>query len=192
MLKIGLTGGIGSGKTTVAKVFMQFGVPVFFADDESKLLFNDLKVIEKIKNIFGDEIIFENKINKKKIAELVFSDTNKLNKLNSILHPLVAERYNTWILKNLNNKFTIKEAAILFESGSYIDCYKIICVSAELKTRINRVTMRDSVDTEKVMERINNQWSEEQRLEKSDFIIYNNDGDLVVPQVLKIIEALSI
>lgn len=192
MLKIGLTGGIGSGKTTVAKVFMQFGVPVFFADDESKLLFNDLKVIEEIKNSFGNEVILENKVNKKKIAEIVFSDKSKLNKLNSILHPLVAERYNKWVQKNVSHKFTIKEAAILFESGSYLDCDKIICVSADLKTRVNRVITRDNVDEKKVMERINNQWSEEQRLEKSNFIIYNNDGDLVVPQVLKIMEALSI
>ncbi|MES2837269.1 MAG: dephospho-CoA kinase [Bacteroidota bacterium] len=191
MLKIGLTGGIGSGKSTVAKVFLQLGIPVFFADDESKLLLFQDNVIKKIVSVFGESVLNENKIDKAKLAEIVFVDKEKLKLLNNILHPLVAERYANWIIENKTKSFTIKEAAILFESGSYLDCDKVICVSADENIRIERVVSRDKVSKESVLARINNQWTEEQRIAKSDYVIYNNPNDLIVPQVLKIIESLA-
>lgn len=191
MLKIGLTGGIGSGKSTVAKVFLQLGIPVFFADDESKLLLLQDDVVKKIIIVFGESVLNENKIDKAKLAEIVFTDKEKLKLLNNILHPLVAERYANWIIENKTKPFTIKEAAILFESGSYLDCDKVICVSAEVNTRIERVVGRDKVSKENVLARINNQWTEEQRIAKSNYVIYNNVNDLIVPQVLKIIESLA-
>lgn len=191
MLKIGLTGGIGSGKSTVAKVFLQLGVPVFFADDESKLLLLQDNVIKKIVAVFGESVLNENKIDKAKLAKIVFADKEKLKLLNNILHPLVAERYANWIIENKTKPFTIKEAAILFESGSYLDCDKVICVSADINIRIERVVGRDKVSKESVLARINNQWTEEQRIAKSDYVIYNNVNDLIVPQVLKIIESFA-
>lgn len=191
MLKIGLTGGIGSGKSTVAKVFLQLGIPVFFADDESKLLLFQDNVIKKIVNVFGESVLNEYKIDKAKLAEIVFADKEKLKQLNNILHPLVAERYANWIIENKTKPFTIKEAAILFESGSYLDCDKVICVSTDVNMRIERVVGRDKVSKESVLARINNQWTEEQRIAKSDYVIYNNSNDLIVPQVLKIIESLA-
>ena len=171
---IGLTGGIGSGKTTIAKLFKAEGSPVYIADEEAKKIMQLPETIHKIKTIFGQEIIENQQINKKKLSEIVFNNPEKLKELNAIIHPLVKNHFDDWV-KNQKSLFVIKEAAILFESGSYAYCDKIITVTASEETRIKRVMKRDNCTKEAVLERINNQWSDAQKISKSDYVIVNND-----------------
>lgn len=171
---IGLTGGIGSGKTTIAKLFKAEGSPVYIADEEAKKIMQLPETIHKIKTIFGQEIIENQQINKKKLSEIVFNNPEKLKELNAIIHPLVKKHFDDWV-KNQKSLFVIKEAAILFESGSYAYCDKIITVTASEETRIKRVMKRDNCTKEAVLERINNQWSDAQKISKSDYVIVNND-----------------
>ncbi|MDI9310298.1 MAG: dephospho-CoA kinase [Limnohabitans sp.] len=172
---IGLTGGIGSGKTTVAKLFLTEGIPVYFADDEAKKILDQEETISQVVNEFGSEILFENKIDRKKIAEIVFKNPEKLKKLNQIIHPLVKKHFDAWVVKNQKHPFLVKEAAILFESGSYKYCDIIVCVVASEEIRIKRVIERDNTTKDAVLERLKNQWSDQQRIEKSDFVIQNED-----------------
>lgn len=170
---IGLTGGIGSGKTTVAKQFETFGVPVYIADTEAKKIMDLPETIELIRNEFGNLIVENDKINREKLAKIVFDDPEKLQKLNGIIHPLVKNHFQEWIKKNKKADFIIRETAILFESGSYKDCDKIITVEAPLQIRIERVMERDKSDYESVMKRVQNQWTDEMRIAKSDYVIEN-------------------
>lgn len=170
---IGLTGGIGSGKTTVANYIKSLGIPVYIADTEAKKIMETQQVIDLVKETFGKEIISENKINREKLAQLVFNHPDKLQKLNDIVHPLVRHHFNHWVKDHSGFPFLVKEAAILFESGSYKFCDSIITVTAPLEVRLQRVVNRDKVTMESVMNRMKNQWSEEQKIEKSDYIIHN-------------------
>ena len=171
---IGLTGGIGSGKTTIAKLFKAEGSPVYIADEEAKKIMQLPETIHEIETVFGRKIIENQKINKKKLSEIVFNNPEKLKELNAIIHPLVKKHFDDWV-KNQKSLFVIKEAAILFESGSYAYCDKIITVTASEETRIKRVMKRDNCTKEAVLERINNQWSDAQKISKSDYVIVNND-----------------
>jgi dephospho-CoA kinase len=171
---IGLTGGIGSGKTTIAKLFKAEGIPVYIADEEAKKIMQLPETIHKIKTIFGQEIIENQQINKKKLSEIVFNNPEKLKELNVIIHPLVKNHFDDWAKKQ-KSLFVIKEAAILFESGSDTYCDKIITVTASEETRIKRVMKRDNCTKEAVLERINNQWSDAQKISKSDYVIVNDD-----------------
>ncbi|MGG7034266.1 MAG: dephospho-CoA kinase [Flavobacterium sp.] len=172
---IGLTGGIGSGKTTVAVFFKELGVPVYIADIEAKKIMESAGVVNSVKNEFGDIVIENNQINRKKLAEIVFSNYEKLQKLNGIVHPLVKRHFEQWVEKHRNHPFVIKEAAILFESGSFVDCDKIITVVAPIQERIERVKSRDLIGVEGIMGRIDSQWTDEMRIGKSDFVIENSD-----------------
>jgi len=191
MLKIGLTGGIGSGKTTIAKVFELLNVPIFYSDDEAKKIIN---YNEEVKNIiiknFGD-VYKENGLDNKKLAQIVFNDKKQLEILNSIVHPFVQEFYNNWT-KNYNSEpYTIKEAAILFESGNYLSMDKIITVTAPLEQRLERVIKRDNSSYDKIMKRIENQWNDEKKMLLSNFIINNNNNTLVIKQIIEIHNILS-
>ncbi|NBL64274.1 dephospho-CoA kinase [Flavobacterium sp. NST-5] len=170
---IGLTGGIGSGKSTVAKHYASLGIPVYIADDEARELMNKTKIIGKIIDIFGKEIISDGKINRKKLSEIVFQQPPLLEKLNSIIHPEVNLHFKNWVKKHQDFPFVIKEAAILFESGSYKDCDKIIMITAPKNIRIARVMNRDKVSQEAVLRRMKQQWPEEKKIEMSDFVIQN-------------------
>ncbi len=170
---IGLTGGIGSGKSTVAKHYASLGIPVYIADDEARKLMNTEKIIGKIIDVFGEEIISEGKINRKKLSEIVFQQPPLLDKLNSIVHPEVHLHFQNWVKKHHEFPFVVKEAAILFESGSYKDCDKVILVTAPKSIRIARVMNRDKVSEEAVLKRMNQQWTEEKKIEFSDFVIHN-------------------
>ena len=172
---IGLTGGIGSGKTTIANYFESKGIPVYIADSEAKKIMDSDLIIGKVVAVFGVYLLENDKINRTKLANLVFNDPEKLAKLNAIIHPEVKIHFMEWIKKHQNFPIVIKEAAILFESGSYKDCDKIILVTAPKETRIQRVMMRDNVDKEAVVARMTNQWDEEQKIAMSDFIILNTD-----------------
>ena len=170
---IGLTGGIGSGKTTIARYFQELGVPVYIADEEGKKITNTPEVLESIKTVFGNEVFDQGQLNRAKISQIVFDNPQKLQKLNTIIHPAVAENFKKWVLNHHNFPYVVKEAAILFESGSYKDCDLIISVVAPLELRIERVMKRDLISRELVLKRINNQWSEEKRKEYSQYIIEN-------------------
>ncbi len=189
---IGLTGGIGSGKTSVALEFEKLGVPVYIADEEAKKILDFSETQKSLKTIFGNEIIKEGKINRRELAGIVFNNPEKLQQLNNIIHPQVKKHFSEWLKNYLHKPFVIKEAAILFESGSYLDCDKIISVTAPLETRIERVIKRDNSTRESVISRIQNQWTDEQRNEKSDYVITNIDWKNTKNQINKLYSKLAI
>jgi dephospho-CoA kinase len=170
---IGLTGGIGSGKTTVANYFEHQNIPVYVADDEARKITNSKKVLKKIVAVFGDEVLEHNVLNRKKMGEIVFNDKDKLNQLNAIIHPEVKKHFKKWLKSKIDYKYVIKESAILFESMTNLDCDLIILVTAPLELRIERTMKRDNCDRESVLQRIKNQISEDEKAQKSDFIINN-------------------
>lgn len=186
-LKIGITGGIGSGKTTVCKVFELLGIPVFYADEEAKsLMVKDELLVSKIKSALGEEAYSDkNTLNRKHIASLVFNNPEKLAQLNSLVHPAVFKAFDVWVLQQ-SSPYVLKEAALLFESDSYKLNDKNILVSCPLDLRINRVKKRDQITKEKVLERIANQFPEEQKLALADFQIQNNEQEFIIPQVLQL------
>lgn len=174
---IGLTGGIGSGKTTVGKWFAENGIPVYDSDTEAKLLIKENDELRlKISSLLGDEAYEDGVYNRKFVAAQVFANPKLLEKLNEIVHPAVFEHFHNWV-KNQKSEFIIKEAAILFESGSYKDCDLIISVVAKEELRVERVVKRDGLNPKQVQDRIRTQWTDELRMELSDFVI-NNDLDL--------------
>lgn len=170
---IGLTGGIGSGKTTVANYFEQQNIPVYVADDEARKITNSKNVLKKIVAVFGSEVLEHNVLNRKKMGEIVFNDKDKLNQLNAIIHPEVKKHFKKWLKSKIDYQYVIKESAILFESKTNLDCDLIILVTAPLELRIERTMKRDNCDRESVLQRIKNQISEEEKAQKSDFIINN-------------------
>lgn len=178
MLKIGVTGGMGSGKSTVCNIFRNLGVPIFTADSEGKELLNkDEETKRKVIKAFGEEMYSaEGEIDRKRMAQLVFSSPNDLEKLNAIIHPKVKERFEQWAKMYSNRPYVIKEAAILFESGSYQDLDKIISVFATKEQRINRIIKRDETNREDVERRMRFQFTDDERNELADFIIINEDG----------------
>jgi dephospho-CoA kinase len=188
---IGLTGGIGSGKTIVAKYIEALGIPVYIADDEARKIMETDQVLDLIRNEFGEEVIDNHKLNRKKLAQLVFNNSEKRDKLNKIVHPLVKKHFDLWIKMNENAQFVVKEAAILFESGSYKYCDAIITVTSPLETRIQRVMQRDKSDRASVLKRIESQWTDEQRIAKSDFVIHNISVDATYKQIEQILNLLK-
>lgn len=188
---IGLTGGIGSGKTTIANHFKAAGVPVYIADDEARIIMDSVEIIEVVKSTFGSEIFDNAILNRQKLAQIVFSDPEKLSQLNSIIHPAVKKHFDNWVLDHEDAPFVIYEAAILFESGSYKNCDKIISVIAPIESRIERVILRDNTTRQNVLNRINAQWSDEQRISKSDFVIENVDSEIAKSKVGKILKILK-
>ena len=174
MITIGLTGGIGSGKTTIAQWFQEKGIPVYNSDFEAKKLMNENEdLIQQLIELFGDETYKNGEYNRSYVASKVFNDKELLNQLNAIVHPAVFKHFDEW-MDNQNSSFVVKEAAILFESGSYKDCDYIISVIADEEIRIDRVAKRDQLNEDQIRSRMKNQWTDEQRIEKSDFIIENN------------------
>lgn len=185
MLKIGVTGGIGSGKTTVCKLFELLGIPVYYADIESKkLLDTDMLVKERILKVFGNAVLGNSGlVNRKKLAEIVFNNKAELEKLNAILHPAVGLHLEEW-MKKQTAPYVIKEAAILFESGSYKQVDKIITVVAPLELKIGRTMKRDNLSKEEVTQRIQHQMPDDEKIKKSDFVIVNDEQQLLIPQVI--------
>lgn len=172
---IGLTGGIGSGKSTIARLFQAEGIPVYIADEEAKKILDLPETIKKVSQTFGDSIIFDGKIDRKKLSEIVFKNPGKLKILNDLIHPLVKKHFDDWVDKHKEFPYVVKEAAILFESGSYKYCDIIITVVAPEEVRIQRVISRDNTAKSDVVARIKNQWSDEQRIGKSNFVIKNEN-----------------
>lgn len=188
---IGLTGGIGSGKTTIANYFKSKGIPIYIADDEAKAILFTPAAAKEVKEVFGDEIMTDGLPDRGKLAAVVFNDAYKLQMLNSIIHPKVKEHFENWMGIHKDAPFVIREAAILFESGSYKDCDKIILVTAPAEVRIARVLERDKTTREKVVERINAQWGDEKKAALSDFVITNIDIEEAKVQADKILKILN-
>ncbi|WP_428329183.1 dephospho-CoA kinase [Mucilaginibacter sp.] len=188
MLKIGLTGNIGSGKTTVSKVFEILGIPVFYADDAAKqVMVTDPILISDIKATFGNIAYFEDgTLNRKHIAAIVFNDKEQLSKLNAIVHPATFRAFDDWLKHIKDAPYVIKEAAILFESDSYKLCDYSVMIHAAKETRFKRVAQRDMLSREEFESRDSKQFSEEKKSALADYIIKNDDVQLVIPQVLKL------
>ena len=189
---IGLTGGIGSGKTSIANYFIDKNIPVYIADDQAKEIMKSSEIINIIHEIFGDSIFNNGFLDRKLLAEIVFNNPEKLKTLNEIIHPALKNHFDTWILDYINSPFIIYEAAILFESGSYKNCDYIITVISPIDIRIQRVMKRDNMTREEVLNRIENQWTDEQRISKSDYIIENINFDNSKKDIDKILKILNI
>lgn len=183
---IGLTGGIGSGKTTVAKMFKQLGVPVYIADKEAKTLMRKSKVIKrKLIELFGEEAYINNELNKPFIANIIFNDNAVLNRMNAIIHPRVARHFTKWMEKQ-TVPVVIKESAILFEKELYKQCDFVITVTVPKSVRIERLLKRDNTTVEKIEAIIKNQWSDKEKIARSDYVIVNLELKKTKNQVAKI------
>lgn len=190
MLKIGITGNIGGGKTTVSKIFELLGIPVFYADDAAKdVMVTDPVLIKALKSTFGVESYFaDGTLNRKHIASIVFKDEKELAKLNAIVHPAVFRAFDNWVANVKDAPYVMKEAALLFESTSYKMCDNTIMVTAPLEMRIKRVMNRDGLTRAEIESRNAKQFTEERKIKLADNIIRNDDSELVIPQVLNLHE----
>lgn len=194
LLKIGITGGIGSGKSTICQIFEVLGVPVYYADDSAKsLMNNDLSLVNAIKKTFGDHVYDDRgQLDRQVLASLVFNDKKKLKKLESLVHPAVFAHSEAWIEQQAqkNVPYILKEAALIFESGSYQQLDKVITVFAPESVRIQRVKKRDNTSEAAIKARMDKQLSEEEKKRLANFIIYNDNQQALIPQVLKIHQEL--
>jgi len=188
MKKIGITGGIGSGKTTVCEIFKLLGVPVFHADAEAKnLQNNDLQIRELLINLFGKHIYsLDGMLDRKKLAMLIFNDSAALANVNAIIHPAVRQSFQKWTDNHLDRSYILYEAAVLLESGYASDFDRNILVLADEKLRIDRVIRRDHISEALVKQRINNQMPDSQKIKIVDYIIENNNEKLLFPQIIEL------
>lgn len=190
MIVVGLTGGIGSGKSTVADLFSKLDVPIYFADIEAKKLMTTSKIIKwKLTDRFGKDVYKNDELNRPFLANLIFTNTANLAFVNAVVHPKVAQHFNRWIKKQeklANTAYVIQENAILFENGSYLNFDKIITVTAPKNIKIERVINRDKSSKKQVEDRMNNQWSDKKKIEKADFIIQNTLLEDTKKQVIAI------
>lgn len=186
MIKLGLTGGIGSGKSTVAKIFEEFNIPVYYADERAKWLMNQPKLKDKITLEFGEKAYAKGKLDRGYLASVVFKNRELLETLNAIVHPAVAEDYKNWC-EYQQSPFTVKEAAILIESGAKESVDEVVIVTAPVKVRMDRVIKRDGVSEQQVIDRLNNQMTDSQRLEHASYVVDNGGEKMLIPQVKNII-----
>ncbi len=187
---IGITGGIGSGKSTVAHLFEMMGYPVYYADVRSKwLMNNDPDIKAQLIATFGEKV-YPGYLDRQALANIVFKDKKALKKLNAISHPAVEKDFLQW-RKAQNSPIIFKEAAILFESGSYLSVDKTICITAPEIIRVKRVMQRDGASAKQVQERIANQWPDEKKVALANFVINADDTKLVIPQALSVLEELA-
>lgn len=182
---IGITGGIGSGKTTVCEVFAELGVPVYFADERAKhLMVEDAELMSSIREAFGEQAYANGKLNRPYLAQVVFSSDQALKKLNGLVHPAVARDFLNWATAHRDHAYIVKEAAILFESGAYRAVDWTVLVTAPEKVRIARVMKRDGATELEVRSRMDNQWPEERKAQMADHVIANDGHEPLLPAVL--------
>lgn len=192
MIKLGITGGIGSGKSTVSEIFSLCGIPVYIADVESKRLVATSPIIrEKLTEMFGEELFEANVLNKALLASHIFNDKNKLNAVNAIIHPEVEKDFRAWIIAHAQYNVVAHEAAILFESGFDKLIDKVVMVYTPLEMRIERTIKRDNTSRERVLERIHNQIPDEDKVKLSDFVIVNDGAQSLIEQVLNVLKLLK-
>lgn len=187
MLKIGITGGIGSGKTTVCKIFQTLGIPVYDADSEAKKLMNSHpELVNAIKHTFGEGAYgADGQLERQYLASRVFNNEEALNQLNGIVHPVVIQAAIDWA-EAQDAPYTIKEAALMFQSGSYVHNDVNVVVAAPDELRISRVTKRDGLTEEQVRERMDKQWPQDEQIRKADYVVWNDGTRLLIPQVLEL------
>jgi len=191
MLKIGLTGNIGSGKTTVSRVFESLGIKVFNADIEAKNLYYEENVKQDISKMFGKKVLDKNNnIDFKQLAGIIFNDETKLKQITSYIHPLVVKKYENWLISKQDLPFTIHESAIIYEYSLQNKFDFVICVSAPYELRLQRVLKRDKSNKSQIEERMNNQMDEKTKVKNSDFVIVNDEKKFIIPQVIDIYENL--
>lgn len=195
-IRVGITGGIGSGKSLVCKIFASLGVPVYDADSRARMLMTeDQSLIRQIKKEFGNQSYHsDGSLNREYLSKEVFNNSLRLEKLNGFVHPAVATDSENWIVENKNSPYILKEAALLYESGSYKTLDKIIVVAAPENLRVQRVINRDknkSRTEEEVIRIIRSQMAEKEKTDRADFIITNDETELVIPQVLKLHERFN-
>lgn len=190
MLKVGITGGIGSGKSTVCNILKNLGVPVFTSDEVGRyLLNNDVHLKKQVKETFDSDMYTSSgELDRERMARLVFNNPEELEKLNSMVHPRVKAEFDSWCKKNEKRAYVVKEAAILFESGQYQDLDKVVTVFCPKDIRIERVKNRDGVSVEQIEGRMMHQISDEERNELSDFIVVNDGKEELLPQVMELHE----
>lgn len=186
MKRIGLTGSIGSGKTLVSEIFKTLGIEAFDADIEARKIIDSPQIVHQLTEFFGSGILMEAKINRAKLAEIVFNNPLELQKLNDLVHPEVRIRFKNWCDGITDCKYVIYEAAIIFESGFYANLNSTILVTAPEEIRIKRVLNRDNTTRAQVEARIKNQWPEERKRQLANYIISNCGQELLIPQVMKI------
>lgn len=193
MVKVGLTGGIGSGKTTVSNFLLDYGIPVYNSDSKGKTLMNtNIELKNNIVSIFGERVYDNGILNTNLLSSIVFNDSTKIEQLNNLVHPKVAQDFNQWVGKNNNKPILVKEAAILIESGAYLNMDKIILVVSEKSTRINRVSKRDNSDLESIEKRINLQLTDNEKIKYADYIIENNSSlENLKLEVLKVVNKIK-
>ena len=190
MLKLGITGGIGSGKTTVAKVFEVLGIPVYYADDAAKRLMNtDEKLKEKIQLQFGNDVYKDGRLDRKYLAEIVFKNPEKLQLLNALVHPATLKDAERW-MQDQSTAYSLKEAALIFESGAQEQLDYVIGVTAPAPLRIQRTMQRDGITREEVIARMDKQMDETIKMKLCDFVIKNEEQEMLIPQVLQMHEKL--
>ena len=186
MYKVGITGGIGVGKTYVSSIFKSLGVPVFKADHEAKKMMNESNpLINRIKKEFGDDIYVNSKLDTQKLSKIVFSDQRNIAKLNNIVHPIVREYFSSWC-KSQNADYVVKEAAILFESNTHVGLDKVICVTSNYNLRLKRLKLSRNLSESDIKDRMKMQMSQDLKQSLSDFIINNDENQMLLPQILKI------
>jgi len=191
MKKIGLTGGIGVGKTFVAKLFHQMGIPVFNADVEAKnCMTEDKGLMQNVKNYFGENIYDNGVLQKEELAKIVFNNSERLAELNALVHPVVKQKFEDWCTKQ-TVELVIKEAAVLFESDAHLGLNAVICVSATEKVRIARVQNRDGSSIAEIKSRMDKQMPQSKKEELADFVILNDDEQLLLPQLIKVLKEME-
>jgi dephospho-CoA kinase len=184
--KLGITGGIGSGKTSVCRVFDVLRVPVFSADREARAIMeNDFEIINNLNSITGKDLYTKGTLDRMELANMIFNDRNLLEKVNFLVHPVVFDHFRKWVLEQVS-PYVIMEAAILFESGGSEFVDKVATVIAPVEQRMSRVIQRNKLSREQVLERMKNQMDDEARIKLSDYIIYNSENDMIIPAILKI------
>jgi dephospho-CoA kinase len=186
MLKVGITGGIGSGKSTVCAFFEVLGIPVFYADDAARRIMDEDGALKaSISKLFGDEIYIEGRLDRAALGKAIFGNAEKLSALNALVHPAAIAAAESWMLQQ-KSSYVIKEAAIFFESGSNVGMDVMIGVSAPRELRIQRAMKRSKLSREEVLARIARQMDEDEKMRRCDFVIINDDVHAVIPQVLQI------
>ena len=191
MIKVGLTGGIGSGKTTVAKIFKQLGVPVYFSDDRAKdLMLNNKFLRESLISLFGDKVIINGFLNRSYIASKVFTNPKELIKLNALVHPFVQKDFDVWSASQTSN-YVLKEAAILFETGADKLLDKVVLVESPEYLKVSRIMFRDGMTEEDVFKRMSKQLSDSQKRTNADYIIQNDEKCSLIYQILKLHNTFS-
>ena len=192
MMKVGITGGIGSGKTIVAKVFEQLGVPVYFSDDRAKyLMLNNNLLRESLISLFGYKVIVNGVLNRSYISSKVFSNPKELIKLNDLVHPFVHEDFDVWSASQTSN-YVLKEAAIIFETGTDKLLDKVVLVESTNHLKLSRIIFRDGITKEQVIERMNKQWPDSQKRTNADYIIQNDEKRSLICQILNLHNIFSI